>query len=116
MKKVLSQWYTEYRCKNCKHIISTSEKYRGDGRCPYCAYKSSVSYTVMEVTERAYRLVWHNDCWWKFLIKPEREYQIAKGEKLNCGTCNFEFVFDGENGGCPSCGNGAWTQDKIPLY
>jgi hypothetical protein len=37
------------------------------GRCPYCGYKGEYSGTIIDITERAYRLVRINPIWkfWK---------------------------------------------------
>ena len=48
-------WKTEYRCVNCKEVISYKDKMHSLGRCPLCGFKGEGACTIVETTEHGYR-------------------------------------------------------------
>lgn len=67
-------WRTAYYCAECDGELTRHQKMYSDGRCPLCGHKGKYAGTIVNTTEKAYRLV-RVAPWWKFWIKRfKREF------------------------------------------
>lgn len=68
------KWKIEYRCSECRSVLSYKEVIYSLGMCPCCGFKHPFAVTVVNVTEHPYRLVKEGK-WWQFWIPRKRVYR-----------------------------------------
>jgi DNA-directed RNA polymerase subunit RPC12/RpoP len=99
-----SGWQTEFRCTICQARVSWTTKMHSYGRCPWCGRKGpKASATVMDTTERAYRLVRQGN-WWQVWRPVRREYLDNKAPQKRMKTTRQPGSVQ-----CPQCK--LWQQE-----